>query len=91
MVPRQGSLGASGDLALLAHLALPLLGEGTVEVDDRVVPAPEALASAGIAPLELSYKEGLSLINGTEGMLAMGIAALHGAERLALQPTRSPL
>lgn len=83
VVPAQGSLGASGDLALLAHLALPLLGEGRVETDGIVGLAGDALSRAGIAPLVLSYKEGLSLINGTEGMLALGILALHGADRLA--------
>ena len=79
VVPSQGSLGASGDLALLAHLALPLTGEGLVEAGDPGA----ALAGAGIEPVELSYKEGLSLINGTEGMLALGILALDRAERLA--------
>jgi histidine ammonia-lyase len=83
VVPSQGSLGASGDLALLAHLALPLIGEGTVEVDGEIQPADVALSEAGIKPIELSYKEGLSLINGTEGMLALGTIALHRSERLA--------
>jgi histidine ammonia-lyase len=83
VVPSQGSLGASGDLAPLAHLALPLLGEGTAEVGGRVVRGAEALAEAGIEPLELSYKEGLALVNGTEMMLALGILLLHGARRLA--------
>ncbi len=83
IVPSQGSLGASGDLALLAHLALPLLGEGEVEVEGRSQAAVEALSAAGIEPLELSYKEGLSLVNGTEGMLALGILTLDRAVRLA--------
>jgi histidine ammonia-lyase len=83
VVPSQGSLGASGDLALLAHLALPLLGEGMVEKDGEIGPAATALDAAGIEPIVLSYKEGLSLINGTEGMLALGILALTRAERLA--------
>lgn len=82
VVPCQGSLGASGDLALLAHLALPVIGEGTVEAEGKVQPAAEALSAAGLEPLELSYKEGLSLVNGTEGMLAMGILTYEGAERL---------
>lgn len=73
VVPAQGSLGASGDLAPLAHLALPLIGEGSVEEGGEVVGAAEALERAGLPPLELSHKEGLSLINGTEGMLALGI------------------
>jgi histidine ammonia-lyase len=83
IVPSQGSLGASGDLALLAHLALPLIGEGQVEVNGTKKPTQIALRDVGIEPIELSYKEGLSLINGTEGMLALGIIALHRAERLA--------
>jgi histidine ammonia-lyase len=83
VVPSQGSLGASGDLALLAHLALPLIGEGEVEVDGEIKPADAALREAGIEPIELSYKEGLSLINGTEAMLALGIIGLHRAERVA--------
>ncbi len=83
VVPCQGSLGASGDLALLAHLALPLIGEGLVEKDGVVGPASEVLRASGIDPLELSYKEGLALVNGTEGMLAMGILACTRAERLA--------
>jgi histidine ammonia-lyase len=83
VVPGQGSLGASGDLAPLAHLALPLIGEGPVERSGSVVPAAEALRSAGLEPLELSHKEGLSLVNGTEGMLALGILGHHGAARLA--------
>lgn len=82
-VPAQGSLGASGDLALLAHLALPLLGEGEVEHDGAVVPAADALDAVGVEPLDLSYKEGLALVNGTEGMLALGIITFVGAERLA--------
>src|SRR5918999_3055837 len=70
VVPSQGSLGASGDLALLAHLALPLLGEGEIESGGRVMPAAEVLEGAGLAPLSLTYKEGLALVNGTEAMLA---------------------
>ena len=73
VVPSQGSLGASGDLAPLAHLALPLIGEGRVEKDGRVLPASDALRDEGLEPLELSFKEGLSLVNGTEMMLAFGI------------------
>lgn len=83
-VPAQGSLGASGDLALLAHLALPLLGEGeVVDVGGRRVPAADALAGAGIEPILPSFKEGLSLVNGTEGMLALGILTCGAGERLA--------
>lgn len=83
VVPAQGSLGASGDLALLAHLALPLIGEGLVDAGGRVQPAAEALRAVGLEPLELSHKEGLSLVNGTEGMLGLGILTCARAEALA--------
>lgn len=73
LVPHQGSLGASGDLAPLAHLALPLIGEGRVEHQGRVMESTEALRRSGLQPLELSFKEGLALVNGTEMMLALGI------------------
>jgi histidine ammonia-lyase len=77
VVPEHGSLGASGDLAPLAHCALVLLGEGEVlGPDDAPVPAGTALALADIEPLELGPKEGLALINGTDGMLAMLVLAL---------------
>lgn len=82
VVPEQGSLGASGDLAPLANLALPLIGRGALLVDGRAVPAPEALAAAGLAPLELKAKEGLALVNGTQGMLAVGSLAAERALRL---------
>jgi len=78
VVLEHGSLGASGDLAPLAHCALALIGEG--EVDDREGqrrPAAEALADAGIKPLVLGVKEGLALINGTDGILGMLVLALH--------------
>ena len=83
VVPGQGSVGASGDLAQFAHLALPLIGEGLVRVKGKVVPAARALEEAGLTPLRLQAKEGLSLLNGTEGMLAMGILAVAEAERLS--------
>lgn len=83
VVPAQGSLGASGDLAPLAHLALPLMGEGEVEIDGHVTDGASGLRSKGIQPLELSHKEGLSLVNGTEAMLALGILTVVGADRLA--------
>lgn len=83
VVPSQGSLGASGDLAPLAHLALPLIGHGHVMLEGEKLPSSEALRRVGLEPLELSYKEGLSLVNGTEGMLALGILTLHRVERLA--------
>jgi histidine ammonia-lyase len=80
VVPEQGSLGASGDLAPLASLALPIIGEGEVLTSTGDQPAAEALAGAGLAPLVLEAKEGLALVNGTQGMLAIGVLA---AERLA--------
>jgi histidine ammonia-lyase len=83
VVPAQGSLGASGDLAPLAHLALPLIGEGSVEHNGRVKAAAAALRELRLEPLELSHKEGLSLVNGTELMLASGLLALDDASRIA--------
>lgn len=83
VVPAQGSVGASGDLAPFAHLALPLIGEGFLWQRGRERPAAEVLAEHGLAPLTLHAKEGLSLLNGTEGMLALGVLGLHRARRLA--------
>lgn len=83
-VPSQGSLGASGDLSPLAHLALPLIGQGEAEFDGRRMSGGEAMAAAGVEPLSLSYKEGLALVNGTEMMLALGILTLAGTGRLAV-------
>lgn len=80
-VPRRGSVGASGDLAPLAHLALCLIGEGEAEHDGAVVPASEALARAEITPLELHAKEGLTLLNGTQHMTAVGGLTVFDAER----------
>lgn len=82
VVPSQGSVGASGDLAPLAHLALVLVGEGFAEYQGEVVPGGEALRRAGIEPLALAPKEGLALINGTQAMAAVGCLALLEAERL---------
>jgi histidine ammonia-lyase len=81
-VPAQGSVGASGDLAPLAHLALVLIGEGEVIVDGQPAPAGPALAAAGLAPVVLQAKEGLALINGTQFMTALGALALADAEHL---------
>jgi histidine ammonia-lyase len=78
-VPEQGSLGASGDLAPLANLALPLIGAGEVLTQVGTEPAAEAMTRAGLGPLALEAKEGLALVNGTQGMLAIGALA---AERL---------
>jgi histidine ammonia-lyase len=78
LVPEHGSLGASGDLAPLAHCALVLIGEGQVEdAAGRVRPAAEALHEAGIEPLTLTAKEGLALVNGTDGILGMLVLALE--------------
>jgi histidine ammonia-lyase len=84
VVPEQGSLGASGDLAPLANLALPLLGRGEVlgADGDGPVPARDALARAGLEPLVLGAKEGLALVNGTQGMLAVGALAADRTARL---------
>lgn len=83
VVYTQGSLGASGDLAPLAHLSLPLLGEGMVRYKSKVMPAAEALAQAGLQPVKLRSKEGLALLNGTQFMLAYGLYCLYRAEHLA--------
>ena len=82
LVPSQGSVGASGDLAPLAHLALPLIGRGRVRRAGREEEAATALAAAGLAPLELAPKEGLALINGTQGMTALLALAALEARRL---------
>ncbi len=82
LVPCQGSVGASGDLAPLAHLALVLVGEGFAEFRGEVLPGDEALRKAGIEPLVLAPKEGLALINGTQAMAAVGTLALLEAEKL---------
>lgn len=76
-VPEHGSLGASGDLAPLAHIGLCLTGEGWVLENGEIVPANDALREAGLEPVELEVKEGLALINGTDGMLGMLILALE--------------
>ena len=82
-IPSQGSVGASGDLAPLAHLALALIGEGEATFAGRLGPAAEALAAAGLSPVELQAKEGLSLINGTQYMTSLGALALCDLGRLA--------
>jgi histidine ammonia-lyase len=82
VVPEQGSVGASGDLAPLAHLALPLIGRGEVEVDGRRVSAATALHDAGLEPLTLEPKEGLALLNGTQLMSALGALIAADADRL---------
>ena len=83
VVPEQGSLGASGDLAPLAHLALPVVGEGEVRLAGEKLPAGEALRRCGLEPLVLEAKEGLALINGTQAMTAIGVLTAFRAGRLA--------
>jgi histidine ammonia-lyase len=81
-VPARGSVGASGDLAPLAHLALPLVGEGRAWFEGELLDGADALARAGLVPVQLRAKEGLSLINGTQFMAAQGALALVRARRL---------
>lgn len=82
VIPEKGSVGASGDLAPLAHLALAAIGEGEAFYDGERLPSAVALERAGVAPLQLEVKEGLALLNGTQAMGAVGGLALHRAERL---------
>jgi histidine ammonia-lyase len=82
-VPSRGSVGASGDLAPLAHLALPLIGEGEAWFDGARVAGAKALRAAGLEPLVLEAKEGLSLVNGTQFMAAVGALGVIRARRLA--------
>jgi histidine ammonia-lyase len=81
-VPGRGSVGASGDLAPLAHLALPLIGEGKAWVDGELLAGKDALDRVGLRPLTLQAKEGLSLVNGTQFMTALGALGLVRARRL---------
>ncbi|MBI4552614.1 MAG: histidine ammonia-lyase [Candidatus Latescibacteria bacterium] len=83
VIPQQGSVGASGDLAPLAHLALAMIGEGQVVLDGQTLPSQEAFRQAGLAPLTLEAKEGIALINGTPVMTAAGVLTLLDAERLS--------
>jgi histidine ammonia-lyase len=85
VVPQQGSLGASGDLAPLSHLALVLIGEGKVFYKGRVCATAEAYKEEGLKPISLQAKEGLALINGTQAMTAMGVVNWIEANELALQ------
>ncbi len=82
VVPAQGSVGASGDLAPLAHMTAAMIGVGDAFVGDRRLPAAEALAEAGLVPLQLGPKEGLALLNGTQFSCSYALAALFEAERL---------
>ncbi|KEQ18596.1 histidine ammonia-lyase [Endozoicomonas numazuensis] len=81
-VPEKGSVGASGDLAPLAHMSCLLLGEGLARVKGKTVSAEEALTEAGIEPLRLAPKEGLALLNGTQASTAFALEGLFGAEDL---------
>ncbi|HKX33650.1 MAG TPA: histidine ammonia-lyase [Blastocatellia bacterium] len=82
VIPSRGSVGASGDLAPLAHLALVAIGEGAAVYHGEKLPGGEALRQAGLNPLQLEAKEGLALLNGTQAMTATGGLALRAAERL---------
>ena len=82
VVPSLGSVGASGDLAPLSHLAIVLLGGGEAFYDGERMPGAEALKRAGLSPVSLSYKEGLALNNGTAQMLAMGVLATYRLDQL---------
>jgi histidine ammonia-lyase len=83
VVPEQGSVGASGDLAPLAHLSLVLIGKGQARYQGRTLSGAQALKRAGIAPVELAEGEGLALVNGTQVMTAIGALTLHRAIQLA--------
>src|SRR5437868_6085721 len=83
VIPEKGSVGASGDLAPLAHLALTVIGEGEAFYRGERMLSADALRRARIEPLELEAKEGLALLNGTQAMAAVGALALHRAERIA--------
>ena len=82
VIPCQGSVGASGDLAPLAHLSLPLIGEGEVTYQGKRMAASQALALAGLEPVVLGAKEGLALINGTQVSCALALDGLFGTERV---------
>jgi phenylalanine aminomutase (D-beta-phenylalanine forming) len=81
-VPEKGSLGTSGDLGPLAAIALVCIGQGKARLDGEVLPGAEALRRVGIEPMELSFKEGLALINGTSGMVGLGSLNIQRAQRL---------
>ena len=82
VIPEKGSLGASGDLAPLSHIALALIGEGKVEYKGETVDAKDAMSKAGITPVVLAAKEGLALNNGTQMMTAVGVNVLWDAMQL---------
>ncbi|MEQ8312145.1 MAG: histidine ammonia-lyase [Sphingopyxis sp.] len=80
VVPSQGSVGASGDLAPLSHMAAAMIGVGEIDVGGKTLPAADALAQAGLVPLELGPKEGLALLNGTQFSCSLALAGLFRAE-----------
>lgn len=82
VIPGQGSVGASGDLAPLAHMTAAMMGVGSFEVAGAIVPAEKALAEAGLVPLQLGPKEGLALLNGTQASTALALAGLFETERV---------
>src|SRR5689334_8123983 len=82
VIPSQGSVGASGDLAPLAHLIAALMGYGRIDLAGEVIPASEALGRIGLEPLQLAPKEGLALINGTQASTALALDALFNGERV---------
>lgn len=82
LIPSRGSLGASGDLAPLAHAALPLIGEGAAEVGGEIMSGADALAKVGLQPIRLAAKEGLALTNGTAVMCALGVLTTAKAQKL---------
>jgi histidine ammonia-lyase len=82
VIPSRGSVGASGDLSPLAHMALVLIGEGFADYNGAILPAAECLAAAGLEPLALQAKEGISLLNGTQAMLSFGCLQLAALEAL---------
>ncbi|MFS0781287.1 histidine ammonia-lyase [Bacillus sp. 1P06AnD] len=84
IVPCKGSVGASGDLAPLSHIAIVLVGEGKAEYKGEILTGSEALKRAGLLPVTLEAKEGLALINGTQAMSAVGVIALNEAERIGV-------
>jgi histidine ammonia-lyase len=83
VIPAQGSVGASGDLAPLAHLAAVMMGAGEAQFNGQIMPGDQALAAAGLTPLQLGPKEGLALINGTQFSTASALAGLYGAWKSA--------
>lgn len=90
IIPQKGSLGASGDLAPLAHMVLVMIGEGEAVYNGERMSGADAMARAGIPTVELAAKEGLALINGTQVMTSAGLHTLYGAMLLAKPPILPP-